>query len=399
MAILNSPFGILLFIVSMAAFYLPYEIEIIPAVVAALPAIRIVCGSLLIICFMVLYCSSLTVFRNNWYLWALVLFLGVLAYSTYYNDADMASFLGKKALTSLFFVLDIAVFYKTNMKRYLLISFFWFLLINIANTYTVFHYWGIGLWEEWQVYRSPLISLVGNYNGGMEFAVPMAVCGSAWAHRYGKWLDIVNYAAMAMCLVMAFKCDSLTQQMVYAAIIFFMILGNIAMASKGFTKFLKIFHPIVAVVIDFGLFIVLVLMRNASWLAKIGIDTNFHNRRHVWDMAIEWIHARPILGSGLETVGVKSSKIVGYAHCHCWYLEIPYMTGIIGSVAALLMLVAVIVALMRLKHYRLRYILTAMMFSFGLSLLMESYGVPYFVVVLGLIYYIAKNGNEVSKTK
>ncbi|MBR6350187.1 MAG: hypothetical protein IKR67_06540 [Lachnospiraceae bacterium] len=392
--ILNSVFGIILFMVSLIAFYLPYEIEIIPEVISVLPWVRYICGGLLIIAFFILYCSSLTVFRNNWYLMAAILFLGVLCYSTYLNGADMTGFLGKKALTALFFIIDIAVFFRTNMKRYLLMAFFWFLLVNIANTFTVFYYWGEGLWETWQSYRSPLYSLVGNYNGGVEFVLPMAICGSAWAHRYGKWLDIINYLAMIMSMLMALKCDSLTQQLVYGLIIVFMLLGNIAMLSKGFTKFLQILHPILMVCINFAAFVLFVVLNKASWLEKIGIDANFHNRRHVWDMAIEWIKARPLLGSGLETVDMKASKIVGYAHCHCWYLEIPYMTGIAGSVAALLMIIAVIVSIMRLKHGRLTYILSVMLFVFGLSLLMESYGVPYFIVALGLIYYIAKNGSE-----
>jgi len=158
--VLNSALGIVLFILTMAAFYLPFEVEICPPVLKVLPYFRWVCGVLIIIAFFVLYASRLRVFRDNWYLLAAVAFIAVLIYSTYLNYADVQSVLGKKGLTAIFALLNMAVFLRVNPKRYLLIAFFWYLLINIANTYCLYHFWGVGLWEVWGVRRDELITLV-----------------------------------------------------------------------------------------------------------------------------------------------------------------------------------------------------------------------------------------------
>ena len=175
--VLNSFAGIVIFIVSILAFYLPYEIRIIPAVENILPYIRSICGGLLIIAFLFLYCSRVRVFRDNWYLWAALAFFGILVLSTKQNDVYMEGVLSDGALTGIFFVLAVAVFFKVNLKKYLLITFFIFLVFCIANTYTVWAYYGVGMWVEWQSYRDTYYTLIGNYNGGIEIVIPMAICG------------------------------------------------------------------------------------------------------------------------------------------------------------------------------------------------------------------------------
>ncbi len=393
--VLNSPLGVILFLVSLAAFYTPREVSIMPVVVQYITPVRYVCGALLIIAFFLIYISGGRLFRDNWFLLPSAAFIAILIYSTYINNADMETALGGRGLAAVFLVLLVAVFFKVNMKKYLAISFFVLLAFNIANTYCVFHYWGVGMWEVWGVSRNKYFVLVGNYNGGVEYVLPMAVCGSAYAHRYGKWLEIFNYPAMIMSLIMAIKCNSDTQIIVFSVILAGMLLGDIAFASKGFAKVLKnVFNPVVMVAVNLVAWFSIVWLDITGWLEKIGIDPDFHGRRHIWDMAIEWIKAKPVWGNGLETEAVKSSKIVGYAHCHSWFLDIVYMTGIVGSIAAFIMLIVVIVAIFRLKNNRLSYIMSGMLFALCLTNLFETYTVTFFVFTLAMIYYIAKNGSE-----
>ena len=398
---LNSFVGVVIFTVSMIAFYLPYEVEIIPEVVKALVPVRYVCGGLLIVCFFVLYCSRKRVFRDNWYLWAACIFMGMLVFTTYMNGADMSSVLGKKGVTGIFAILNMAVFLKVNPKKYLLIAFFWYLLINIANTFCLFYFWGVGLWEEWGTVRSELISLVGNYNGGVEFVLPMAVCGSAWAHRYGKWLEYINYAAMVMSVIMALKCDSLTQVAVFCAMIFFMILGDIAMIAKGAARVIRwIFNPVFLTVINLIAYVGIIWMGNSGWLSRFGIDPDFHGRRHIWDMAINLIQQKPIWGHGLESVDVIANKIYGYAHAHSFFLQTQYMTGIVGTAVLAAALVIVIVAWFRVKNDRLAYVMSFTMCCLCLTDLFEMYTVPFFIYTLGIIYYIGKtNVDEAPKAR
>ena len=384
----------ILFIISLAAFYLPYEISIIPSVIRILPYFRYICGGLMIIYFFLLYAGSLRVFRDNWYLWASAAFIAVLIYSTYINQADMESALGNKGIAAFFLVLIVAVFFKVDAKTFLLTGFFLLLLVNIANTYTVFAYEDVGMWYEWETWKDVHYSLVGNYNRGVEYVLPMAVCGSAYAMRYGKWLEFLNYPAMIMSIIMAWKCDSQTQIIVFAVILAAMIIGDIAMASKVFAKILRIFNPVIMVGLDAAIFIAVVLLNKTNWVEKIGLDPEFHGRRHIWNMALEWIHEKPVWGSGLETVYVKSSKIVGYAHCHSWFLDVAYMTGIVGSLCVIGMLVAVVIAIWRQKHDRLAYILSMMAFALCLTNLFETYTVTFFVFTLALIYYAAKCGSD-----
>lgn len=402
-SILNSFAGIILFLVSFAAFYLPYEIRIIPDVARVLPVVRYVCAGILVIFFFLLYISTLTVFRNNWALWAALGFVLVLIFSTMMQHGDMENALGTHGLAGFFLVMNIAVFFKANPKKYLLIAFFLLLLINIANTYTVLEYCvrqGIGMWETYGEYRNSLYSLIGNYNGGIEYVMPMAICGSAYAMRYGKWLEILNYAALLMSLYMAIRCESLTQIIAFAAIMGFMVLGDIAMVSDGFARFLKIFfQPVVFVGIDFAVFISVVVINQTNWVQRLGIDPDFHNRRHIWNMSMEWIRTNPIWGSGQESVMEEAGKLSGYAHSHCTYLEIAYKTGFVGTVFVILMLAAAVIAIYRNRHGRVSYILTVLLFLFGLACVAETYPMVYVLLCLGLIYYTAKNTNETGKAK
>lgn len=397
-AVLNSFLGIILFVVSLAAFYLPYEIRIIPEVARVLPVVRYVCAGALLLAFFLLYISTLRVFRDNWALWAGTGFVLILIFSTVMNSGDMESAMGTHGLAGVFLLMDLAVFFRVNPKRYILLAFFFFLIINIANTYTVFEYClrrGDGMWETYGMYRNSFYSLVGNYNGGIEYVLPMAICGSAYAMRYGKWLEIFNYAAMIMSLIMAVSCESLTQIIAFAAILGFMLLGDIAMLSEGFAKVLRIvFQPVIFVAVDLVVFVSVIVLNRSNWVARIGLDPDFHNRRHVWNMSMDWIAANPIWGNGQETVGVEASKITGYAHSHCTYLEVAYKTGFMGSVMIILMLAAAVTAIYRNRHSRTSYILTAMLFLFGLAAVAETYPMVYVLLCLGLVYYIAKTTNE-----
>lgn len=398
--ILNSALGIVLFITTMAAFYLPYEAEICPPVLMVLPYFRYICGGLIVIAFFILYASRLRVFRDNWYLFAALLFIGVFIYSTFINNADMQGALGKRGLTAIFALLNMAVFLRVNPKRYLLIAFFWYLLINIANTYCLFRFWGVGLWEEWGVYRSELISLVGNYNGGVEFVLPMAVCGSAYAHRYGKWLEYVNYAAMIMSLAMALKCDSLTQVAVFSAIMVFMIIGDISMITGIIAKTVRwILNPMVLVGVNALVYVFVIWLGRAEIFAKLGIDTGFHGRRHIWDMAIYYIQQKPLLGHGLEDVNTVAGKIYGYAHAHSFFLHAHYMTGIIGFLLIIAMLIVVIISWFRVRNDRVAYVMSFMMCCLCMTNLFEMYTVPFFVYTLGIIYYIGKTDSVLPNTK
>ncbi len=398
--ILNSILGIFIFVVSLLAFYLPYEIRIIPQVQEHLDTVRIVCGVILIVAFLFLYGSSFTIFRGNWALIAAIGFIGVLIFSTKMNGGDMSSALGTYGLAGIFLVMNIAVFFKVNPKKYILLAFIILFIISMVNAYTVYHYWGVGMWEDYGNYRNVYYSLVGNFNGGIEYVLPMAICGSAYAHRYGKWLEIVNYAAMTVNLFMAFKCDSLTQEITFAAMLAFMIMGDIMMLSKGFAKVIRIIcQPVILAAVDFALFVSIVVINKTNWVAAIGLDPDFHNRRHIWNMAMDWIRANPIWGSGQETVAAEAAKITGYAHSHCTYLEVAYKTGFVGSVCMVLMVAAAVVAIYRNRHDRTSYILTAMLFLFGLAAVDETYPMVYVLLCLGLVYYIAKCTNETGKVK
>ena len=393
--IVNSFAGIVLFVVSMAAFYMPYEWRILPVIQQYLTPVRYVCAGLLLIAFFLLYASSLSVFRRNWALFAAAGFTAVLVFSSIMHQGDVEGALGTYGLAGIFLLLNISVFFKVNPKKYLLIAFFLLFAVNIVNTYTVFHYWGIGMWEEYGLYRNVFYSLVGNYNGGIEFVMPMAICGCAYASRYGKWMELCNYAAMGMSLVMAVKCDSLTQIIAFSAILAFMILGDLGLLFQRFARILRlVFQPVILMALDLAVFVSVILINQTNWVARLGIDPDFHNRRHVWNMAMEWIQANPIWGNGQETVAVEASKITGYAHSHSTYLEIAYKTGFVGSVFMLLMLAAVIVAIYRNRHSMTAYILSVLLFVMGMAAVAETYPMVYVMLCLGLIYYIAKTTNE-----
>ena len=395
--ILNGPFGVILFFVSAVAFYLPYELEIIPEVEKIRPYVCYICGALVLVFFFLLYCPSLRIFRDNWYFWVAAVWIGLFIYTTSVHDGVMSDILGYRGLSMIFYLMNIAIFFKVNQKRYLLITFFIFLAFSVANIYTVFAYEGVGMWVEYGKYKSEIYSLVGNYNGGVEVVLPMAICGSAWAHQYGKWLDIINYPAMAANVAMAFKCYSETQKIVYILIIIFMIIGTVAMFSKGFAKAVAaIFNGAVSAGIAIAIYIVIVWMDITGLVSKIGIDPGFHGRRHIWDMAIDWIKQSPYIGWGMESVDVRAVKTVGYAHCHSYFLDVTYQTGFIGTAIVLAMIVITVISIFRAKNKSLAFMLSGLMFCFCVPNIFECYSTPLFMLGFGLIYYIAKNSRDIS---
>jgi len=203
-----------------------------------------------------------------------------------------------------------------------------------------------------------------------------------------------------MSLYMAIRCESVTQIIAFVAIMGFMVLGDIAMLSDGFAKALKlVFQPAIFVGLDLAAFIFVVVIDKSNWVQRLGLDPDFHNRRHIWNMAMDWIKANPVWGSGQETVAAEASKITGYAHAHCTYLETAYKTGFVGTVFLILMLVAAVVAIYRNRHGRVSYILTILLFLFGLACVAEAYPMPYVLLCLGLVYYTAKHTNETESAK
>ena len=180
-----------------------------------------------------------------------------------------------------------------------------------------------------------------------------------------------------------------------AGILVFMILGNFAMITDGIAKVLRvIFQPAILCAVDFLVFVSVVVINRTNWVAKLGIDPDFHNRRHVWNMSMDWIRQKPLWGNGQETVAAEASKITGYAHSHCTYLEIAYKTGFVGSVFMMLMLVFAVAALYLNRHSRVSFMMSAMLFLAGLACVAETYPMVYVMLCIGLIYYIAVNTNH-----
>ena len=311
------------------------------------------------------------------------------------NGGDMESVLGTHGFCAVFLLLCISVFFRVNPKRYLLMAFFLLLAANIANIYTVYHYYGIGMWEEYGQYRNTFFSLVGNYNGGIEYVMPMAICGFSWASRYGGWLEMINYAAVVASLFMAVKCDSLTQMIAYAAILVFMAAGDFSFLSRKYAAVLRtIFQPLILIAVNLAVFVSVVVLNQTNWVAYLGIDPDFHNRRHIWNMSMDWIRENPVWGSGQETVAQEAAKITGYAHSHCTFLEVAYKTGFVGTVFLLLLLAASTVAVYRCRHHHLAYVLSVLAFLMGLAAIAETYPMEYVILCLGLVYYIALSSNR-----
>lgn len=395
-SLLNSFFGVILFVVSCAAFFLPYEIRIVPQIAELLPKVQLVCCGILIICFLLLYASCVRVFRDNWMLWASVIFIALLIYATYINYADMGSALSDKGLLALANLLLFAVFFKVNPKRYLLIFYFIYLIFMAANNYSVFATWGTGMWNEWQTYLDDTYSLVGNYNLGIMYAMPVFITGSVWASKYGRWLEIINYLACFSCIWMAFKCHSVAQIIAYVVVLFVFILNDIMHAAPGFYKFLQIFNSAVLMIAVTILFFCIVVFEKLELLEKLGFDGDFHGRRAIWNNSMELIAQKPIFGNGVETIGTTASKFAETqaAHSHCFFLEVPYLTGIVGTVIFIAMIVICIIAVFRAKNIHTKWLLSALMGTTFLAAVVESYPTVFMIIVPGLVYYIAKKDRE-----
>ena len=394
--ILNSAAGIILCAVSLAVFYLPYELRIIPEVLDIAVYVADICAVLLILAFFALYISRMRLFRDNFFLWAALAFIAVLLYSTELNMADdMQGALGFKGLAAVFIAMMAAVFFRVNPKKYILTAFFVLMIYVVMNAYTVFAYWGVGMWEEYGQYRNVFFSLVGNYNGGIEYVIPMILCGLAYAHLYGAWLQILNYPLMILNLIMAVKCDSLTQELAFILILAAMVLGDILrLSDKAAGVVRHIFSPVILIAADIIIFLIVVVKQITSWVSIFGIDPDFHKRSHIWSMSLKLFESHPLWGNGQESVVMEASKITGYAHSHCTYLEIMYKTGTVGTVIMLIMTGLMIFSILKLSKHRTAYIISAVTGIFALAGIVESYPLVCVIMCFGLAYYICRNADN-----
>lgn len=390
--LLNSLFGVILFVVSVLVFHMPYEIAIIPRVAGLLPILQNACGAILIICFLLLYISKPHYFKDIWFLILAAAFLAVLIYSTSINQVDMQGAMSDSGLFALFNILILAIFIKVNPKRYLFIFYIIYLVVSIANTYTVFSTAGVGMWHDWQTYLDPTYSLVGNFNLGIMFAMPMLIAGTVWSSKYGRWLKPINYLVGMSLIAMAIKCSSDTQLIVYGLTILIMILNDLMHAAKGLYKILRIFNAAVLFAIDFIIFFVTVVLNRMDFFAKIGYDGDFHGRRNIWNIAKSWIVEKPVFGNGVETLDYTASKWMPYTdagHAHCFFLEVPYQTGLVGSVIFLAMVVVAIIAILRAKNIHIKWLTGSLMAVTFMAGIVESYPMVFMIIVIALCYYIA----------
>ncbi|MCF0142931.1 MAG: O-antigen ligase family protein [Parasporobacterium sp.] len=391
--ILDSIFGIVLCLVSAFVFYVPYEIEIIPKWHNIFEIARPICLILLVIFFFLLYISGKDFFKNNIALFIGLAFLGYLIYRTWQTGGDMTEAMTTEGFYGIPLMLVFAIFIKTNPRKYLVLLFFLYAAVCAANIYTVFKYDGIGMWEVYEEYRNTVFSLVGNYNVGIRYFMPMVFCGAAYSYLYSWWLQPINYIMIIANIVMAFKANSDTQIYVFIASMAVIIVTDIIKAAPKSYKFFRIFNGVTLAVLNLLIF-AFVVPFNRLWLGTIGPATDFHNRLYIWDGTMEMIKANPITGYGLEEVVTFASKFPGHnpAHCHCFYLELPYCTGLIGVVLFLALVVITLIAVMKAKKPGIRFLMGGLLFCVFLASIFESYLFSYCVMMLVMAYYISKFG-------
>ena len=130
-------------------------------------------------------------------------------------------------------------------------------------------------------------------------------------------------------------------------------------------------------------------------------DLTFTRRTKIWDMTIQFIKEKPIIGHGV--VGYNTRNLTtGVSHAHNFFLEIVYQGGFILLAISLLLIGSVLKKLHEYYKYNLAKKLSVFIFALFVMMLMEFYSIEYTIFILALCYaienYVIEIKNQKSKS-
>ena len=376
--IVDGPVGVVLLVIVLLFMQMPYFFAVMPAVNASVPYVRwgliVVLGVFLLI----QHGNVKSLLKGELLLWGCVLWSLVLCISMRINGKGLHDVAFEIIPMSLLAVLTISVFTRVNARRFLFVLFFYFLVINTLNNVSVLLFVNNGIPVGTFSDRDPEYIFFGHINEGIICGVNSILFGFICAREYGKEWDIVNVVNLVFSLITAWAVSCEAQLITYAAAAVALLIcygrERVRWLRKVTTWIMKWVSLKTIMIFNMLVFVAVVLLGNTGWMEKVGINSNLHSRRELWNTVLASIGEHPVIGLGYTSWIIAMMRYGAektFWHQHSIYLMIMYETGIVGTLIFAAMFVLAIWCLDRMERLDTRFLISVVIGVFFLAMVIE----------------------------
>lgn len=214
-----------------------------------------------------------------------------------------------------------------------------------------------------------------------------------WFFMYDNTHIVWYIAALLICHIDAFINK---KRMISAAILYIMVTYSVfyCMSSTSIVAYLVfllyvIFHKTLykvktmnyktylLIFMVFNILFVFLRVQNIfSWFIVdvLGKSLTFTGRTIIWDKVMKFISLRPLIGYGMESAGVFTSKMnsIFFTHAHNTLLDISYKGGIISGVCFFVILLNIGKELKKCKYRKMVAFISIALLSCFIMMIFEA---------------------------
>lgn len=229
----------------------------------------------------------------------------------------------------------------------------------------------------------------GYDNGNVVYVLPLLCCFAIWGEScgYSTTFCLFSMIVFSAPIFITWSATSMVSVFIFLALY---LLMHMKVCPKSLN--IRFFYIVTAVV-----FIGVVVFRVQD-LFRFLIedilhkDLTFTGRLRIWDRSMKWFLHSPLIGNGVLNVEVDAARLGGVYHCHNYYLDILYRTGLLGMGTFMIILHLLAKKLMQVQESHYSFIIMAAMAGFLLLFQLDvffSMSPIYMLITLGYhIQYI-----------
>lgn len=310
------------------------------AIVAISPAIETIYN--LGFLFSTVCCVLLSVCKRYWPSFANygLLFYGIIYVSTVIYGGDYIT-LTKMVLGMLSFVILVGYSIERKNGEFLRVGGTIFCAYVLLNSISIILFpKGLSMYSTEYTYAE--MYFLGHPNGIIKYAIP-ALCFQGTydlvIHGKLKLLSIATFVATVISVVLTQSATGIVAILVFILMYF--------LCGKKSTVFRRICNCYVAIGVNLGFFLLIILLRmqeKFSYLISetLGRDLTFTGRTRLWDALLQYIGETPILGHGMP-YSSQITSILSYSNvsAHNLMMDFLYRGGISCIVVLMILLVVI----------------------------------------------------------
>ena len=381
--LLGSIFGVLFFLVCLFLMNTPEEFTYLPVMMRFADRTMYILSGCLVILYAFLKKKP---FQDGLFLSSCV-FCAYIMITTIAHQGQTLTVFNNYIVRSVGTVLLFSLFFEIDPKKFGLTAYIYYLLIVLLNHATAIGYRGLSWAEPTWIAGLPydyVRILCGNYNLTFIYAAIAFALGWFVSEQYAKWLHAVNFSMLAYSLYIGILTDCYTEMLVFG-LMFILGLYALIFGRRGKrAKLPKVLNEYVFAAVNIAGAVVLYLNSAGKLPLIAGIDEQMHGRTPVWAFAVEKILEKPLFGNGLQ---VPLSESINYSHVHSLFLEMPYLSGIVGVLAFLGLALIIVLTIRKNRAGSFRFGFSFLFSLFFTASIMEFYPVQGMFTLFAILYY------------